>query len=113
MEGSVDESEAMVTEEKEVDAAVIAVAPVEAEVDVDAPEEENESDIMKAEQNLRGGRLYREHVRHSTLGLDLAMRLIHKHTQRRYEHPQYTQIFVYGLEEDSLSFDGFSLIDAR
>lgn len=76
-------------------------------------EEAEDTDIMKAEHNLRGGRLYREHVRHSTLGLDLAMRLIHKHTQRRYEHPQYTQIFVYGLEEDTLSFDGFSLIDAR
>lgn len=91
----------------------VAVTEVEIEGEVEVVEEVEDNDILKAEQNLCGGRLYREHVRHSTLGLDLAMRLIHKHTQRRYEHPQYTQIFVHGLEEDFLSFDGFSLIDAR
>ena len=58
-------------------------------------------------------RLYRDRVRHTTLGLDLAVRLLHKHTQRRYDHPQYTQIFIPHLEEDFLTFDGMSFLDTR
>ena len=58
-------------------------------------------------------RLYRDRVRHSTLGFDLAVRLLHKHTQRRYDHPQYTQIFIPHLEEDFFAFDGMSFLDTR
>ena len=56
--------------------------------------------------------LYESSVRHTTLGLDLATRILHKFTGHLYTNHIYTQIFVHGLGENSMSFDGFSLLDA-
>ena len=63
--------------------------------------------------------LYVEEVRHTTLGLDLGMRTIHRQVGRKYDQKVYSQIFVpglttnagYGIAGHSISFDGFSLVD--
>lgn len=71
--------------------------------------------------------IYRDLVIHTTLGLDLALRFLHKSVGKSYDHTEYTQIFVPGLSSynnsgigsgcgamgDFISFDGFSLIDAN
>ena len=97
--------------------------------DIGDEEDDDESEVSTVGHAL--GRLYRDLVRHKTLGLDLATRVVHKLTQRRFEHSHYcqvshcnpcsyilsylhpSQIFVPQLEEDCLCFDGFSLLDAR
>lgn len=63
--------------------------------------------------------LYCEKIRHTTLGLDLGLKYIHKLIGRKYDQNIYTQIFIpnltssVGLNTDlMLSYDGFSLIDA-
>ena len=57
--------------------------------------------------------LYETQVRHTTLGLDLAVRLLHKFCGHLYTNNVYTQVFIHGLGETSLSWDGFSLLDAK
>ena len=63
-------------------------------------------------------KMYSDAVHHTTLGLDLGIRAMHKMTNKKYDHAKYSQIFVPGLSSscgigcDSVSFDGFSLLDA-
>jgi hypothetical protein len=69
---------------------------------------------VSAERRL----LYEDRVRHTTLGLDLSLRQLHKFAGHRLDHDLYTQVFVHDLEADSgegrgfFAFDGFSLVDA-
>jgi len=63
--------------------------------------------------------LYCEKVRHTTLGLDLGLKYIHKLIGRKYDQNMYTQIFISNLSSSTglsseliLSYDGFSLLDA-
>ena len=60
-----------------------------------------------------GGRssLYEAQVRHTSLGLDMSLRLLHKFSGHLYPNHNYTQVYVPGLEH-TLSFDGMSLISA-
>lgn len=62
---------------------------------------------------LRKRQLFEANVKHTTMGLDIALRMIHKFVYHRYDHQSYTQIFVHGLGEDFHAFDGFTLIDAN
>jgi hypothetical protein len=85
------------------------------EADDDEEEAMDEAFTDKVSSSL----LYVEEVRHTTLGLDLGMRIIHRLVGRKYDQQVYSQIFVPGLTTNvgkgicghSLSFDGFSLVD--
>ena len=57
--------------------------------------------------------LYEAAVRHSALGLDMSLRLLHKFVGHAYDHQAYTQVYVDGLGDTFLAFDGFSLIDSH
>ena len=89
-------------------------------------EEKDEDVVMdertsndKSSSSSSSSLLYVEEVRHTTLGLDLGMRIIHRLVGRKYDHKVYSQIFVPGLTTNagrgicghSISFDGFSLVD--
>ena len=66
-------------------------------------DDDDESEVSTVDHAL--GRLYRDLVRHTTLGLDLATRVVHKLTQRRFEHSHYCQVsdcikeslYIFGL----------------
>jgi len=57
--------------------------------------------------------LYEALVRHSALGLDMSLRLLHKFVGHAYDHEIYTQVYIDGLGDSFLAYDGFSLIDSR
>ena len=66
--------------------------------------------IMKLKQLKKSrstSELYQEQVHHSTLGLDMALRLIHKFVNLKYDSDMYTFIFVHELGKDFMSFDGY------
>lgn len=56
--------------------------------------------------------IYIDLVRHTTLGLDLSVRILHKFTGQLHGSGKYTQVYVPHLGDPFLSFDGFSLLDA-
>lgn len=59
--------------------------------------------------------LYEAALRHTVgrSGLDMSLRVLHKFVGHSYDHEAYTQVFVEGLGDHFLSFDGFSLLDAQ
>ena len=59
--------------------------------------------------------LYEAALRHTvgSSGLDMSLRLLHKFVGHSYDHENYTQVFIEGLGDNFLSFDGFSLLDAH
>ena len=59
--------------------------------------------------------LYEAALRHTVgrSGLDMSLRVLHKFVGHRYDHDTYTQVFIEGLGDHFLSFDGFSLLDAQ
>lgn len=57
--------------------------------------------------------LYEAAVRHTSLGLDMSLRLLHKFVGHSYDHDTYTQVYIDGLGDTFIAFDGFSLVDAR
>lgn len=58
-------------------------------------------------------RLYASKVHHSTLGLDISLRLLHKFTGHKFDYEEFTFVYIHDLGCDSVSFDGFALVDAR
>jgi hypothetical protein len=68
--------------------------------------DEEESDEEDLGDKLRG-------VRHTTLGLDLGCRTLHKFTGRVNHSDTYTSVFVPELGRSSLTFHGLSLIDRQ
>lgn len=63
-------------------------------------------------------RLYEHLVHHSTLGFDLTTKFVHKFIGKRYHHDSYSQVYIpnglgIGSNCDFISFDGFSLVDAK
>lgn len=86
----------------------VAVKPVDraSNADTSTDEEDSGSD---AEESLQ--QRYTQAVRHSTLGLDLATRKLHKFCGRAFSSDSYAQIFVEDLGSAHLSFHGLSLID--
>ena len=57
--------------------------------------------------------LYEEEVLHSTLGLELSLRLLHKFTGHRYDYDEYTIIYIYNLGCDYMAYDSYVLMDAK
>jgi hypothetical protein len=90
---------------------------VDNESDDSDDEDESNQDIMDPKlimkAMMRRKPLYEAAVKHTTLGLDIALRIIHKFVNHRYDHQSYTQIFVQGLGDNFLAFDGLVIIDAR
>lgn len=68
-----------------------------------------EIDVVEA-ASLR--RLYHLLVHHSTLGIDMALRHIHKFIGRKFNYEEMTFVFIPNLGEVSMSYDGFALLDA-
>lgn len=58
-------------------------------------------------------RLYGSKVHHSTLGLDISLRLLHKFTGHKFDYEEFTFVYVHDLGCDCVSYDGFAMIDAR
>jgi len=58
-------------------------------------------------------RLYESKVRHSTLGLDISLRLLHKFVGHRYDYDEFTFVYVHDLGCEFVSYDGFALVDAK
>lgn len=58
-------------------------------------------------------RLYAEKVHHSFLGMDMALRLLHKFTGHKYDYDAFAFIFIHDLGVDFMTFDGFALVDAK
>eukprot|EP01034_Spumella_vulgaris_P029171 gene29171-36173_t len=57
-------------------------------------------------------RLYSDAVHHSTLGLDMALRIIHKFTSHAYQYSSVSIINVSDLGCPFLAYDHFVLVDA-
>ncbi|KAJ1438563.1 hypothetical protein B484DRAFT_416169, partial [Ochromonadaceae sp. CCMP2298] len=57
-------------------------------------------------------RLYADSVHHSTLGLDIALRLVHKFTGRCPDYEEIVIVFVPALGADFVASDGLLLLDA-
>jgi hypothetical protein len=58
-------------------------------------------------------RLYSDLVYHSVLGFDLAIRVIQKFVNHRYEYDEYGMVFIHELGRDFMAFDSFVFIDAK
>eukprot|EP00981_Chlorochromonas_danica_P009868 scaffold2858_cov245-Ochromonas_danica.AAC.7 len=58
-------------------------------------------------------RLYEELVHHSFLGLDMALRLIHKFTGHKYDYGEFTFIFVHELGRDFMAWDVYGEDDGQ
>ena len=66
-----------------------------------------------AEMARAPSKLYADMVNHSSLGLDMAIRRLHKFVEKKYPYPQFTFVYVHELGCDFMSFDGFALINAK
>lgn len=62
---------------------------------------------------IESSHAYSGAVRHSMLGFDMSVRLIHKLLGRRYTHETYSQVYVPFLDGEFIAFDGFSLVDSK
>ena len=69
--------------------------------------EEGSDEAEEAEQR------HHHSVRHTTLGLDLASRKLHKFIGRLLASTSYTEIFIHDLGRDFLAFHGLVFIDAH
>jgi hypothetical protein len=65
------------------------------------------------EPGLVRSKLYEQSVQHTTLGLDISLRLLHKFTGHKFDYDEVVFIFVHELGTDFVSYDGFLLIDAK
>eukprot|EP01038_Epipyxis_sp_PR26KG_P006223 gene6223-8576_t len=71
----------------------------------------NSSD-SESDDIISNRRLYDTLIYHSTLGLDLALRHIHKFVSRIREQEVYTIIFIHNLGKDFVAYDNFCFIDS-
>ncbi len=80
-----------------------------------ASERQNKSSLQSAVPGYArlARRLYGDMVHHTFLGLNLALRLLHKFTGHKYDYDEFTYIFVQDLGRDFLAFDSFALIDLK
>jgi hypothetical protein len=58
-------------------------------------------------------KLYERVVQHTTLGLDISLRLLHKFTGHRHDYDEIIMVFVAELGTDYVAYDGFLLVDAK
>lgn len=71
------------------------------------------SSAANKEVSISVRRLYADAVYHTLLGFDLAIRVIQKFINHKYEYDEYTIVFVHELGRDFLAFDAFVLVDAK
>jgi hypothetical protein len=62
---------------------------------------------------LRRTKLYERAIQHTTLGMDISLRLLHKFVGHRHDYDEVVMIFVPELGADYVAYDGFCLIDAK
>lgn len=62
---------------------------------------------------VQRSKLYERVVQHTTLGLDISLRLLHKFTGHRHDYDEVVMIFVADLGVDFVAYDAFVLIDAK
>ena len=66
-----------------------------------------------AEMARAPSKLYAAMVNHSSLGLDMAIRRLHKFVEKKFSYTHFTFVYVHDLGCDFMSFDGFALINAK
>ena len=91
--------------------AVAAAVPVKSTAHRSSWSRSSTAGLVRERQNLR--RLYADAVHHSTLGLDMALRVLHKFTGHGYDYGEFTLVFVPSLGCDFAAFDGFVLVDQQ
>ena len=74
---------------------------------------ENAEEEVEAEELRAQSKLYADLVHHSSLGLDMAMRRLHKFVEKKYCYSHFAFIFVHDLGCDFMAFDGFALVNAK
>jgi hypothetical protein len=90
---SLDQPNDQISREEEEEAVTDSEAlVVDEDIEGSNGNDDDDDDNSDGEVGIEDGKLYREAVRHTTLGFDLAARLLHKYTQRRYDHFRYTQV---------------------
>ena len=85
-------------------------------ISIQQQQQQQSTSKKQKSQNIPGiirSKLYERKVTHSTLGLDISLRLLHKFTGHKYDYDEFVFIFVYDLGTDFIAYDGFTLVDAR
>lgn len=78
----------------------------------DGPIAEDEAELVNDSVRAQN-KLYARAVHHSSLGLDMALRHLHKFAGRKFPYSQFCFVYVHNLGHDFMSFDGFTLVDAK